>query len=165
MKLSFLQSVTYVPTLSLCAGKISPFVVVFCDIYLLIFALSFSSRKWRLLTDFCEKRKEQFFIFHIPDVPVSSLPLQTSVVEGIRSAGRSRGDEAIQSVGRKKKRFTGAGFNEVCSISKWRNEKRGILTSGFRDKFFLQIWWYCPSNINFLSEGQDAKYIKCKHLY
>ncbi len=46
------------------------FAVVFCDIFHIIFPLSFAFREWWLLKDFCEKRKkEQFLIFfYIPDV-------------------------------------------------------------------------------------------------
>jgi hypothetical protein len=46
-------------------------------------------------------RKKSVFKFLVIDVPVSSLPLQTSEVEGSRSSGKSRGDEAIQSAGKK----------------------------------------------------------------
>jgi hypothetical protein len=46
---------------------------------------------------FFKKRKKAQFSFFNP----CCLPLQTSVAEDSRSSGKSRGDEAIQSAGKK----------------------------------------------------------------
>jgi hypothetical protein len=48
------------------------------------------------------KKGAVFNFFLYPRCLWSYLPLQTSVVEGSRSSGKSRGDEAIQSAGRKR---------------------------------------------------------------
>jgi hypothetical protein len=142
--------------------KISPFAVVFCDNFLS--ALSFSSPKKIIAKVFLQKQGAVFSFF----LTLSHLPLQTSVAEGSRSSGKSRVDEAIQSC-RKKKRNA---LPELDSMESARSSIDIIMTEGNPDfrlpgyrKILFQIWWHCPSNINFLSEGQNAKYIKFKRLY